>query len=85
MQRLFDSYYEKCLLNHQSKVVPQAPVILNSEEICIKLGISVQTMIKWRAKGKVPFFRIGSSIRYDLNKVLEALEVSKAGKGIRNV
>ena len=53
------------------------PEILTGEELCKKLGITIQSVIRWRHKGKIPFLRIGSSIRYDFNKVLEALEVGK--------
>lgn len=48
--------------------------IISGEELCKKLGLTIQTLIRWRQKGKVPFLQIGSSIRYDLNKVIEALE-----------
>lgn len=53
--------------------------ILNGEELSKELGITVQTLMKWREKGRIPYFKIGSAIRYDLNKVLETLEVKKKG------
>ena len=58
------------------KPIPK-PDIMTGEELCKKLDITIQTLIRWRHKGKIPFFAIGSSIRYDFNKVLEALEVGK--------
>lgn len=38
------------------------------------LGVSVQTLIRWRQKGKIPFIEVGSAIRYDKSKVIKALE-----------
>lgn len=53
------------------------PVIINGEDLCKKLDITIQTLIRWRQKEKIPYLQIGSSIRYDLNKVLDAIEVGK--------
>ncbi len=50
---------------------------LNQRELCTFLGLSEPTVIRWRHKGKIPFMQIGSAIRYDVNKVIEALEVGK--------
>jgi len=58
------------------------PEIMTGEELCKKLDVTIQTLIRWRHKGKIPYLQIGSSIRYDFNKVLEAIEVSK-NKGSR--
>ncbi|MEO9257053.1 MAG: helix-turn-helix domain-containing protein, partial [Crocinitomicaceae bacterium] len=48
--------------------------IITGEELGKKLGVTIQTLIRWRQKGKIPFLQVGSSIRYDLHKVIEALE-----------
>ncbi len=53
------------------------PDIMTGEQLCTKLDVTIQTLIRWRHKGKIPYMQIGSAIRYDLNKVLEAIEVSK--------
>jgi excisionase family DNA binding protein len=47
---------------------------ISERELCKYLGISAPTAIRWRQKGKLPFMQIGSAIRYDLNKVISALE-----------
>jgi hypothetical protein len=60
------------------------PEIMTGEQLCEKLDVTIQTLIRWRQKGKIPYFQIGSSIRYDFNKVLNALEVNKK-KGSYNV
>jgi excisionase family DNA binding protein len=66
----------------KSKPEPE-PEIMTGEELCKKLGVTIQTLIRWRHKGKIPFMRIGSSIRYDFIKVLEAIEVGKKKGAIK--
>lgn len=53
--------------------------IITGEDLSKKLGVTIQTLIRWRQKGKIPFLQIGNSIRYDLNKVLDSLEAKKKG------
>jgi DNA-binding transcriptional MerR regulator len=55
------------------KIEPK-PEIMTGEQLCEKLDVTIQTLIRWRQKGKIPYFQIGSSIRYDFKKVLNALE-----------
>jgi hypothetical protein len=52
--------------------------IITGEDLSKKLGVTIQTLIRWRQKGKIPFLQIGNSIRYDLNKVLDSLEAKKS-------
>ncbi|MBC7745671.1 MAG: helix-turn-helix domain-containing protein [Flavobacterium sp.] len=54
--------------------------LVDGEQLSKKLGITIQTLIRWRQKGKIPFLQVGKSIRYDLNKVLESLEKKKGAK-----
>jgi excisionase family DNA binding protein len=55
---------------------------INQRELCTFLGLSEPTIIRWRKRGKIPFLQIGSAIRFDVNKVLEAIEVGKK-KGVK--
>lgn len=62
-------------LNSEPDVIPEKePVILNGEQLRHKLNVTRQTLINWRNKGRIPYFQIGSAIRYDLNVVLKAIE-----------
>jgi len=61
--------------------LPPEPVILDNIGLCEKLNLSLPTLVRWRQKGKIPFMNIGASIRYDFNKVLQAIEVSKKRGG----
>jgi excisionase family DNA binding protein len=59
-----------------STITPQ-PEIMTGEELCKKLDVTIQTLIRWRHKGKIPYLQLGSSIRYDFNKVIKAIEINK--------
>ena len=55
----------------------QKTEILTEEELCSRLRISRSTAGLWRKKKKLPFFKIGDVIRYDLGRVLLSLEKPK--------
>jgi hypothetical protein len=54
--------------------------VINTKQLCEFLSITEPTAIRWRQKGKIPFFEIGSAIRYDINEVLEALRNKQGSK-----
>ena len=61
-----------------SPIIPPAEII-SRDELCKRLGITEPTSIRWGKKNVIPYFRIGSSIRYNWPKVIEALEGKKKG------
>lgn len=48
--------------------------IIDTEELCKRLNITGPTVRKWRAKKKIPFIKVGDSIRFDFQDVLKALK-----------
>jgi hypothetical protein len=54
--------------------------IISRDELCKRLNISPPTAIRWSKKKLIPCFRIGSSIRYNWPKVIEALEKKGGSK-----
>ena len=70
-----------CLHNtSQSQTQDSQPTeIICRSVLCERLAITVPTAIRWEKKGKIPCFRIGSSVRYNWQKVIEKLE----GKGVQ--
>jgi len=50
------------------------PEFLTGPQLCKKLQIPHQTLLKWRKDGIIPFMKVRSVIRYDLHKVLESIE-----------
>lgn len=53
--------------------------IIDTKELLLRLSLSEPTVIRYRQKGVIPFLQIGNAIRYDYQKVLEALEKRKGG------
>lgn len=50
---------------------------VSTKEICEFLSITEPTLIRWRNRGKIPFLKIGTNIRYDKAAVLKAIEAPK--------
>lgn len=80
MQNLFNDAVDNAFKNRTPEPTI-APTIVDGEELSKKLGITIQTLIRWREKGKFPFLKVGSLFRYDLNAVLKELEVDHKKKG----
>lgn len=57
--------------------VSRTQTILDTEQLMEKLGVTRPTLSKWRKENRIPYIQIGSVVRYDLDKVLEALENKK--------
>lgn len=56
------------------------PEIIDTKELLLRLGLSEPTVIRYRQKGVIPFLQVGSAIRYDYQKVLDALEKKKGNR-----
>ena len=48
--------------------------IITEKELSERIGISKVTIHKYRKEGKIPFSKIGRTIRYDYNQVIETLK-----------
>ncbi|MBL0201315.1 MAG: helix-turn-helix domain-containing protein [Chitinophagaceae bacterium] len=46
---------------------------LTTKELCAYLRVTEPTIIRWKTKGKIPFYNIGTSVRFNLKDVLKAL------------
>ncbi len=60
---------------------PEPIEIIDGATLCYKLDITRQTLARWRKTNRIPFIQAGAVIRYDLNKVIEALENRKKKGG----
>jgi hypothetical protein len=56
---------------------PDSPEIITDEQLCVRLGVCRQTTTRLREKKRIPFFTVGTAIRYDFKKVIAALEARK--------
>jgi len=46
---------------------------ITTKELCEYLRVTEPTIARWRKKGKIPSFEIGTAKRYILNEVLKSL------------
>jgi len=58
--------------------------LVTTKQLCEYLGLTEPTIIRWRLKGKIPFFKIGTSIRFSLSNVKAAIEVTQR-KGVNAI
>lgn len=79
MRALFLDVAKEVLAGHTP--APEKPVeIIDRKTLIARLDISEPTAIRWQQKGKIPYLKIGSAIRYDWHSVVEALTVKGGGK-----
>lgn len=50
---------------------------VNTKQLCEFLNLTEQSIIRFRKNNIIPFYTIGSAVRYDLQKVIAALEKRK--------
>ena len=48
--------------------------IITEKELSERIGISKVTLHKYRKQGKIPFSKVGRTIRYDYKEVVESLK-----------
>ena len=65
------------LNNISANPPPHAIEIITQDELCKRLMTSKPTLIRWVKKKKIPSIRIGRSVRFNWQKVIEALESQK--------
>ena len=56
---------------------PNHTEIITQDELCKRLMISKPTIIRWAKKKKIPLIRIGRSVRFNWQSVIDALESHK--------
>jgi hypothetical protein len=64
------------MLTKQAPAASSAKPV-TTKELCAFLGITEPTAIRWRKKKAIPYYTIGSAVRYDLPKVIASLENNK--------
>jgi hypothetical protein len=51
--------------------------IIDTKTLCKRLGITEQTALRQRKRKAIPFFEIGTAVRYDWNAVVKVLEARR--------
>lgn len=70
---LVENSLRRVFTEQTSSTSPQTEII-GRNELCKRLAITEPTAIRWEKKGKLPSFRIGSSVRYNWHTVIDVLE-----------
>jgi len=47
--------------------------LMSEREVALYLRVSARTLVDWRQRGIIPYFRIGRSIRYSREQIDRAL------------
>ena len=47
--------------------------LMSEREVALYLKVSARTLVDWRQRGIIPYFRIGRSIRYSREQIDRAL------------
>lgn len=56
------------------EMTPAPKELVNQKVFCKRFDLSEPTVIRWRNKGLIPYVKIGSAIRYDVNEVAKVLQ-----------
>lgn len=77
LQGIISESVQQALKSHTEQLATPKPEIVDGETLQEKLGITRQTLGRWRVAKRIPYIQEGNIIRYDLNKVIETLESRK--------
>lgn len=75
-----DKVTANILASCNTSLINPPPRIVDGEALEKELGITRQTLARWRKTNRIPYIQVGAVIRYDLNKVIGALEKKKGGR-----
>ena len=80
LQSMIRECLEETLKGIREKLLAPPEEIMDSEQICREFGISLPTLMKYRRDGIIPFFNVGTRVRFKRMEVLKALENSVLSK-----
>jgi len=63
-----------------NSITPIEPIAVDEDTLASKIGMSIHWLRKdRRGKRQIPFYKIGTSIRYSLDRVRDALAALEEG------
>jgi hypothetical protein len=83
LEKIISSKVQESMQLVLDKVAPGAGLpdkLFTQKELSAYLKISAPTIIQLKKRGTIPYMLLGSDIRYDLRKVLNALEKNSKRK-----
>jgi DNA invertase Pin-like site-specific DNA recombinase len=64
------------VVNKLLKEELKSRTVVTEKTLIKQLNVSRQTLSKWRREGKIPYYRINGSIRYNIDEVLALFRVN---------
>ena len=59
------------------KFVEPEPRLIDADEMCLRFGVTRQTIQQWRERNEIPYIQIGGIYRYDFNKIIKIKETKR--------
>lgn len=83
LQNVIDAAVNKAVSNALLNTAsPKEQIeVIDTKTLCLRLGITQPTVIRWRKKKRIPFLLVGSSVRFNYSAVVAALEVTDKKRG----
>jgi len=53
--------------------------LININELSELIGLSVNTLYSWVSQQRIPYYKIGSTVRFDISEIGEWLKNQKVG------
>lgn len=63
----------------EQRIQPASPQLLNDADASRWLGIGTRKLWSLKASGRIPFVKIGRSVRYDVDDLREFVAAAKTG------
>ena len=77
LEQLIRNCLKAELQNYTPEPVLQDDEFITVNQTCKLLSISKVTCAKWRKEGRIPFYRIGSRVRFKKSEVLNSVHAPK--------
>lgn len=72
---IIDMAVDKAVAKEREK--QEEILLMDSDQICAKFGITKQTLKIWRERKEIPYIQIGGTYRYDFNKIVKIKETKR--------
>lgn len=74
LENIIENSIRKALT--ETKKIEKERELLNADQLCKWLGISLSTLNKWKAENKIPFKKLGKRVFFQKAEILKALKES---------
>ncbi|MBS3999162.1 MAG: helix-turn-helix domain-containing protein [Desulfobulbaceae bacterium] len=80
---LLNEFFKNYEKSHEQSNQPVQPdtekTLISTSKLIEILGVSRTTIYKWRRDGKIPYFKIGKMVYFDLNDIMSHINKINLG------